>query len=146
MQIIFNLSGVFTADSNRLENAITLRALLDALIATDLAYLRFHKAPKLYNSGVRYGRTDEWLRIPNVMRNGFADCKSLSAWKCAELTLQGYQARPVFRFQPRARSGIPDFHILIQTDSPEAKTDKGWMCPSRRLGMSNPEASYFNIR
>ncbi len=136
MQITFNLSGVFTPDSNRLENAITLKALLDALIATDLAYLRYHRAPKIYNSGIVYGRTDQWERIPDIMRRGYGDCKSLSSWRCAELILEGKQAKPTFRFQPRAGSGIPDFHILIMTEN-------GWECPSARLGMTGSEASYF---
>ena len=138
MQIVFNLSGVFTASSSTLENAITLRALLEALIQTDLAYLRNHAAPKLYASRVVYGRTSEWERIPDVIRRGYGDCKSLSAWLIAEYRMQGIAAKPKFRWKRRDSfgTGVPDYHILVQTS-------KGLECPSRRLGMNLDESSYF---
>lgn len=140
MQIVYNLSGVFTATSSRLENAHVLNALLNCLIQADLAYLRSHAAPNLYDSRVTYGRTLEWERIPDVIMRGHGDCKSLSAWRIAELVHKRKyrldEVRPVFRFTPRGGYGVPDFHILIQTPD-------GWECPSRKLGMNQHENSYF---
>jgi len=138
MLIPFQLSGVFTANSNALENAHCLKALLDALIECNVAYLRHHSAPSLYGSGVVYGRTTEWERIPDVLRRGYADCKSLSSWRIAELRMKGIRCRSTFRFSRREGwlGGVPDFHILIQTQD-------GWECPSQKLGMNAPEESYF---
>lgn len=141
MQICFNLSGVFTASSSTLENAIVLRALLEALTQANVAYLRNHSAPKLYNSGVVYGRTVEWERIPDVMRRGYGDCKSLSAWLIAEYRMKGQAAKPKFRWKRRDAfgTGIPDFHILVL--GPNGLED-----PSRKLGMNRDEMSYMQTR
>ncbi len=140
MQIVYNLSQVFDPQASSLENAECLKALLDCLIACDLSYLRHHRAPKLYESGVRYGRTQEWERIPDVMARGTADCKSLSSWRIAELVHNrvygSYIPKPVFRWSTRPGTTIKDFHILVML--PGGK----WECPSRILGMGNEQAQF----
>jgi hypothetical protein len=140
MRIVYELSQVFTPQTSSLENAEVLRALLDCLIRCDLSYLAHHKAPRLYNGKVVYGRTQEWLRIPDVIDLGYADCKSLSAWRIAELihnrTYGNWVPKPTFRWQTRPGTTIKDFHILIQLPSGE------WECPSAKLGMGN-EAAHF---
>ena len=136
MIIPFNMSDVFTATSSRLENAECLRALLDCLIAVDVSYLEHHKAPSLYGARVRYGRTEEWERIPDVIRRGGGDCKSLAAWRIAELRKDGHRADPEFRFMPRPRDSIPNFHILVRTAN-------GAEDPSAILGMNKSELAYF---
>lgn len=160
MQITFNLPHVFSPSSPKVDNAYALRALLDLQVALSLAFLRCHPAPGLYESGVTYGRTLVWeptpaLYLPNKTRrpgsiyynpvglSGGAkkgDCKSLAPALIAELTNKGIPCRPVFRFVMRDDgSGIPDFHILVQT--PASKT--GWMDPSKDLGMGKEEVERF---
>jgi hypothetical protein len=137
MDIVFRLSNVFHPGSDPAEDAYVLRSLLDCLIATDMAYLRYHAAPPLYKAGVVYGRTKEWLRIPDCIANRKADCKSLSAWRIAELRNAGAKANPTFRFRKRDNgTGIKDFHILVQTST-------GYEDPSRVLGMGKNEWAHF---
>jgi hypothetical protein len=137
MQIVYNLSRVFDSQSSSLENAECLKALLDCLIACNLSYLRHHAAPKLYEAKIVYGRTQEWERIPDVIARGYGDCKSLSAWRIAELVHNrvygGQIPKPVFRWSIRPGTTIKDFHILIQ------RPDGEWECPSRVLGMGANE-------
>ena len=163
MQIPFNLPHVFYPSASKRDNALALRALLDCLVNLNLAYLRFHKVPGLYQSGVRYGRTRIWepipaLYLPNKHHESLltpfwvpigesggeqkGDCKSLATARIAELQIQGIEAKPVFRFAKRPDdSGALDFHILVQVDK---KVDpRGWEDPSRILGMGKDEVQRF---
>lgn len=129
MELSFSLPHVFFPGSHPAENAEALRALLDCLIQLDLAYLRDHAAPALYQSGVRYGRTETFDTIPEVMAKGYGDCKSLTAWAIAKYRANGIDANPVFRWIHREDgSGELDFHILVQTIH-------GFEDPSKVLGM-----------
>jgi hypothetical protein len=93
-------------------NAESLKALLDALIALDEAYLRSAarqglKVPFLYKSGVRYGRVgwgqpDPWDAIPNLYVKGWGDCKSLSAAFISQARAAGYDCEPTFRYAIRS--------------------------------------------
>lgn len=163
MDIVINTSQAFYPGSSELDDACALRALLDAMIALNLGYLRYHSTPPLYESGVVYGRTTIWepthaLYLPNkfsrndrgriwwdpIGHNGGkkrGDCKSLATARIAELRAQGKRGiTPVFRFNPRRDgSGYKDFHILVL--NPETKT--GWEDPSRKLGMGADEAKWF---
>jgi hypothetical protein len=130
LRICFDLGAVFHPQASDEDNALTLQALLEALIATDQVFLRrFGKrVPKLYQSGVRYGRTQVWDSIPDLLARRYGDCKSLTAMYVAELREQGIKARPVFRFARNPQTGQKDFHILVQVG-------KGFEDPSRKLGM-----------
>lgn len=159
MDIQFNVQQAFYPGASEVDNACALRALLDCMIALNLAYLKYHSAPSLYESGVIYGRTTIWeptaaLYLPNkfpdeahgkvwwipIGHSGGkkrGDCKSLTACRIAELRIKGTQANPVFRFSNRPDdSGYQDFHILIQTPT-------GWEDPSRKLGMGSNELRWF---
>lgn len=127
MRIPFNLPWVYHSGSSPEENAVVLRHLMECLIAIDEEFLRRHKTPPLLQSGVRYGRTFEWDSVPAVLRLGYGDCKSLSAWLCAEMRLRGDKCRPIFRVYP-SRFGAPDFHIWVETGH-------GEIDPSAKLGM-----------
>jgi hypothetical protein len=163
MQITFNLPHVFYPGASKVDNAYALRVLLDTLVNLNLAYLRTHKPPGLYQSGVRYGRTRIWepipaLFLPNKQRESLfnpfwvpmgekggdkkGDCKSLATARIAELQNEGIEAKPVFRFAKRQDdSGALDFHILVQVDRRISKT--GWEDPSRILGMGKEEVQRF---
>lgn len=134
MQIEFNLPHVFSAGSNPEENAHALMALLDCLTSLDQAYLMHNAAPTLYRSGVVYGRTRIWETIPAVIARGYGDCKSLTAWRVAELRAQGVSCSPVFRWNPRkSNPQVLDFHILV------ALADGSFEDPSKVLGMGQNE-------
>jgi len=163
MQITFNLPHVFYPGASKVENAYALRVLLDTLVNLNLAFLKYHAPPRLYDSGVKYGRTRIWeptpaLYLPNKHRENFisrfwepqgekggkkrGDCKSLATARIAELLSQGVEARPVFRFAKRPdESGAMDFHILVQVDKKFIPT--GWEDPSRILGMGKDELAHF---
>lgn len=159
MEISFNLPYVFNPTARRVDNACALNSLLNCLISLNLKYLRFHPAPSLYESGVRYGRTVLWEPIPalylaNKRRDLFnppfwvptapegqgkqrGDCKSLTAAMVAQYMHKGEKARAVFRWAERKdNSGELDFHILVQTLN-------GYHDPSRHLGMGENEFARF---
>jgi hypothetical protein len=141
MQITFDVPHAFFPNSPRLVNALALRASMDYLVTLNRIYLstakqRRYPVPGLYQSGIRYGRTQVWDTIPAALRRRFADCKTLSAWLIAELQERGFAAQPEFRWNPRA-SGERDFHILVNTD-------KGIRDPSKDFGMGADEAAYFS--
>jgi hypothetical protein len=133
--LIFNLDlpHVFNRAATRDENAKALRILLDCLIALNTAYLEDHNAAPLYESGVRYRRTNTWSTLPALYERGYGDCKSLTAALVAERRKMGVPANPVFRWIPNSTGGI-SYHILVQTPS-------GFEDPSRALGMGSNETA-----
>lgn len=133
MLIPFNLQHVFGPGSSSRDNAYALRALLDCLITINQAFLEYHpKTKKLYQSGVVYGRTQEWENIPALYDRGFGDCKSLTAVLVAEYRQQGIAAEPVFRWITREDGTGTDYHILV-------KVGNRFEDPSRELGMGQNE-------
>ena len=113
---------------------MVLRVLLEALTACDMIFLKKHRVPGLYDSGVVYGRTQVWDSIPDLYERTYGDCKSLTATRVAELRTKGEDARPVFRFMQNPQTGRRDFHILVQRG-------KSFEDPSRTLGMEAYHAS-----
>lgn len=59
--------------------------------------------PRLYESGVYYREEapghEDWLDAPSVLRQGFADCEDLAAWRTAELNADGVEAESVIKWQ-----------------------------------------------
>lgn len=138
MDITFNIPHAFSPSSPEDENSDVLRVLLDTLVRLNLAYLRSHSVPALYQSGVVYGRTLLWEPIPAVLARGYADCKSLAPFLIAQYVEAGIPCSPVFRFIRRPdNSGELDFHILVRRHD---KPLKGMFeDPSRILGMGRAE-------
>ena len=145
MEITFNLSHCFEGVSDSKTEAAVINSLLRCLVNINLAYIRGHAVPPLYRAGVVYGRTREWEPIPTVMERGYADCKSLSAWLCAEYLARGISARCVHRWVARdvqnveldskmREFSVRDFHVLVQTE-------RGYEDPSAKLGM-NKDADF----
>ena len=137
--IAFQIAGVFTSDSNPLENARSLRALLDCLVSLDIAYRMAHpKTPALYRSGVRYRRTVEWDQTPVLYARQYGDCKSLSATRIAELRCAGIACDPEFRWIPAPDRDGNNYHILVRR-APCAEAPQGVEDPSKVLGMGKNE-------
>lgn len=135
MRICFDLGGVFHPGASDEDNALALQAMLEALVSIDRIFLRrYPKTPRIYNAGLRYGRTQVWDSIPDLITRRYGDCKSLTAMRVAELREAGEKCRPVFRFMFNPQSGQKDFHILVQ----HGKTFED---PSRKLGMDQYHAS-----
>lgn len=132
MEICFTFPHAFVPGSNPVDNARTLRALLECLISINRAYLKTHTVPTLYRSGVRYGRTVEWEPIPALYARRYGDCKSLSAALIAEYRNLGIEAYPTFRANPNRMTQVDDWHILVETP-------RGYEDPSKVLGMGRHE-------
>lgn len=133
----FDLPNVFVRNAEARYNSIALNALLEALTNINEIYLANHpNTPFLYNSGVRYGRTQLWEPIPALYERQSGDCKSLSAALIAEYRRARTNAKPVFRFKPRPNEKGIDYHILVLSE-------RGWEDPSRALGMGQDENAWF---
>ena len=136
MRVAFDLGDVFHPGASDTDNALALQALLEALIAINRVYLRRYRGvPPLYRSGVRYGRTQVWDSIPDLLARRYGDCKSLTAMYVAQAReAKGDKAaKPVFRFARNTQTGQKDFHILVW--EPGKPKNQEFEDPSRRLGM-----------
>jgi len=130
-QISISLPHVFHAGSSQTESDQVLRILLESLVSINLVFLANHAVPRLYESGVVYGRTRVWEPIPALYIRRYGDCKSLSAALIAEYRRAGQEARPVFRWEKDPHNpNKTNYHILVQ------KADGTFECPSKRLGMN----------
>jgi len=142
VDIVFDTGDqVFSRESSPLGNALSLRAIMDCLVALNLAFLEEHSTTPLYSSGVYYQTPpvalDKFMTIPVLYGLGYGDCKSLTAARIAELQKQGIACEPAFRWHENPATG-PDFHILLLKAN-------GWEDPSKRLGMPDTElASYYS--
>lgn len=136
MQITLNLPHVFRRGANPVENARTLRRLLEFMVLENMDFMLANpKTKSLYRSGVTYARTVWWEPIPALYARGSGDCKSLATALVAQYRLVGIEAIPVFRSVENAGGGT-DYHILVQTES-------GWEDPSKILGMGHHENAKF---
>jgi len=134
VRICFDIGGAFYPGASDETNALVLQHLLECLVGINKIFLASHpRTPKLYQSGVRYVRTEVWDSIPDLYKRRYGDCKSLTAAYVAELRMAKQQATPVFRFMTNPRTGQKDFHILVQRG-------KVVEDPSRVLGMDQYHA------
>jgi hypothetical protein len=98
----------------------TLACLLWALIGADTAYLLEHDAPALYKSGILWkqeeplgrsacpggdGGQELFLGVPEVLKQGFADCEDVACWRVSEVRLGRGEQRP--RMRPTAGHPVP---------------------------------------
>jgi len=107
--------------------------LLNCLVEINLLWFQMGgRAPALYRAGVRYVEEvpgdEHWRSIPHVLRLGYADCKSLAAWRVAELHVGlGEDARCRF-FSKETPTGRL-WHIFVVRENGYEED------PSRVLGM-----------
>lgn len=125
-----------------LGNAI--KPLLESLVLVDQIFLRTHRVPLLYKSGVRYmeeplnqaklgqgepQRVEEFAAIPAVLERGWGDCDDLAPWRCAELREHGEPAKIRIQWKRHPTTGQKLFHIIVR------RADGSIEDPSRLLGM-----------
>jgi len=92
-----------------------LERALVGLVAVDELLIERGVVPSLYESGVRY----RWVKPGNgwdhagiVYARGYGDCKDVGAWRCAELRLQGVDARCIV-----VQTGPANYHVQVQLPS-----------------------------
>jgi hypothetical protein len=156
--IVDQLQDTRTPDARKAMQK-TLLWLLEALTRADVLYLETHPGtPGLYDPrildvpGVRSLqyipelKTENWLDVPAIMREGGGDCEDLSAFRCAEYRAQGIDANPFIRWRE-----LPDgnfrFHALCRLPEGyqaiwpawyrDANNDTRVEDPSANLGMYN---------
>lgn len=96
MRITFELRVFDDVDVQH--QVITMRALLEALVAANTKYL-VERGSKMKSfdywtkeGGVHYREHKSellWLDIPSIIAHGFGDAKDLACWRVAELRLKG---------------------------------------------------------
>jgi hypothetical protein len=125
----------FTAE-NRAMSGRVLRLMLDALVGIDMYELAAHPEwPGLYESGTTYVRdekgVEDWQDCGEVLRRRKADCKSLVAYRVAELRIRhGIPAMAQYLWKDRPDGGSL-YHIQVQY--PDGTIED----PSRKLGMAS---------
>ncbi len=123
----------FDGGSNPVQSRRYLECLTRCLTDIDLLYLLNNPStPLLYHAGVRYVRDEpgqeDWQAIPEVMKRRKADCKSLAAWRAAELLARGHKAFVQYHWRDSPQGAT--FHIYVQLENGEMED------PSRILGMT----------
>ena len=107
--------------------ASCIASLVEALVQVNGAFLRqFPKTPALYTSGIVYAESPAWRDIPGLLAARSGDCKSLVAWRLAELRRQNSKALVHVVYIPKGNEHL--FHVQIRKG--QAIED-----PSRFLGM-----------
>ncbi len=119
--------------------------MVRALVLIDVGEMKMLNPPPLYESGIRYafqGAEDDWQDVASMMNTKGASCNSLAAFRCAELRLQGYDARPFVKTQMGQTqsdgSTIDVFHVIVRVVNADGNGNDVWEDPSIRLGMPAP--------
>lgn len=111
-------------ERSEFDRARALELLLTGLVALNVGIMDRYELRSLYKSGVRYHKDRTmWRHALAVLSYGRADCKSLAAYRAAELIHQGKDARVVVK-----RTGPHTLHAQVRVDGRIED-------PSRRLGM-----------
>lgn len=107
--------------------------LLEAQARIDMVWLNRHRnTPNIYSSGVIYRETVEWQDIPSTISLGSGDCKTLAAWRVAELRIRNnVKCRPFIKWR-EWKDGFRLYHVLVRVEHNGRIIFED---PSRRLGM-----------
>jgi hypothetical protein len=125
---------IFTERWSRHASEQVLDVLLEALVQVNGLWLRLNPTtPHPYRAGIQYIRedgTEEWLAIPEIIREGGGDCEDLACWLVAHYRASGIDrgARVVKRFHNL--DGFLLYHIVCQ------RSDGSIEDPSAKLGMN----------
>lgn len=109
------------------EAASCIASFVEALASVDALYLMRHpKTPTLYKAGISYAADEPWRDVPALLESRRGDCKSLVAWRIAELRGLGYTALVHVVYTARLNEDL--FHVQVRRK--DRLED-----PSRFLGM-----------
>lgn len=110
--------------------AEAIAAFIDSLAILNQAYLELNNVnvPRIYMSRVRYAEIESWRDIPTLLREGSGDCKSLVAWRLAEIRAYT-EEEPAIHIVHQAWQDEDRLHILIK------RGDGMFEDPSIKLGM-----------
>ena len=121
--------------------------LVRAFVEIDREIISEYEVPVLYESGVRYEfqkAVDDWKDIARCLATMRGSCNSLTAWRVAELQLDGeIGAAPYIQSQTIAKpdgSILDLFHVIVQRE------DGSFEDPSRTLGMPPSDPSMVGAR
>lgn len=114
-------------------NGQVLNRMLPMLVGLNVDYIRENPGtPSLYRSGIHYVRdrrgAEQWLTIPWVMARRSGDCKSLAAWRAAELRVKAREDARCVWIARRTPQGML-YHVCV------ARANGRWEDPSLVLGM-----------
>jgi hypothetical protein len=131
MKFVWEIGALSILD---LESKLPIVAsLVDGLAEANLVFLNRKglNGFELYKSGVKYQvMPSTWRDIPTCLMEGTADCKSLVAWRLAELRLKGeFAAVAHLVVQRRKKHAV--FHVQIKRASGAIED------PSERCGMKS---------
>lgn len=125
MKISFDLRSLDESPAE--QKALVIGAMVEALARANESYLIGRpRTPPLYLSGVSYDPWFEWLDIPALLLARKGDCKSLVAWRVAELRRQ--EKKPHVHAVVTTIGGQDTFHLQLKYDGVTED-------PSTRLGM-----------
>jgi hypothetical protein len=110
---------------------VLLSGLVSGLAKVNRVLIERGGIPPLYGSGVVYVADPRggqvWRDCVAIMQRGSADCKSLVAWRLAELEIAGVRADVALDWVTNRR-GYRTYHVWLRTANGEED-------PSRLLGM-----------
>jgi hypothetical protein len=146
VKVLVNLNGERSTWLQRSRMlALAIRPILEALVVIDQLYLRTHRCPPLYRSGVRYreeppnhaklgheasaAKVEDFSAIPAILERGWGDCDDLSPWRVAELREAGEPARIRIQWKRHPETGQKFYHVLVR------RADGSIEDPSLKLGM-----------
>lgn len=106
---------------------------LEGLAHVNLDLIQSGKVPKLYDSGVRYIRDKDgeetFIDALHVLKQGGADCSSLSAYRVGELWAAGETGASIHMHWRGYSDGYRLYHVTVR------RADGAIEDPSRMLGM-----------
>ena len=141
-----HISGSFESLPSEAARAV-IRIRVEALAAENEIYLLADPTiPLLYESGVVYWDPDPhlevpWMNAPAAMNNRSADCKTLAAWRKAELWIR-YRIKSIVVIVEYLVGADRIFHVLLlRAKKPNEDVDPLDAIeedPSAKLGMKTP--------
>ena len=105
-----------------------LAAFVEALVQVNGLFLRRNPSTvKLYTAHIVYEDRPDWQDVPAMLLSRRGDCKSLCAWRIAELRESGQEAFAHVVFIPKVKEDL--FHFQVRRAGGKMED------PSRFLGM-----------
>ena len=144
-KFLLNLTGEsrnWLAHSREL--APVIKMILETQVAINQLYIRLHKVPPIYRSGIRYreepmnllrlGRqrpeaVEEFACIPAIIERGWDDCDGIGPWRCAELRHHGEKAKIRLTWRRHPQTGQKIFHVVVRRGNGDVED------PCAKLGM-----------